>query len=174
MNADQRCRSFATAPFCIIAFCLVFCSHAKEQKLNCIEILEHPVVLQHSPNCGTACFISTLLKKGITNKNDDKITQDFGSSGISHDDLIQSFRNFGFKAGHYTPATIEEIHTEALKGTSFIFTWDPPYSSNKLHYSIFEGFDNGWVYYMDPNYGHMKITVAEFLSRWRDDIIWVK
>jgi len=155
------------------------CNPLLSKLVEGVNYFPHPVALQIGyPICGASCFVSTLIKHGRLQRSNYheivRITQELGANGISRPSMIQSFNNFGFNSGFFTPANIEDLNGWAQTGATHILTWRPDYGGGQTHYSIFEGIVDGQLYYMDPNFGHRQIPVHNFLSGWADHVIWAK
>jgi hypothetical protein len=135
---------------------------------------EHPVYYQTGPNmlCGESCLFSVLEKMGWADPLG-TINTDGEIVGVTADNLIQTFRNLGFRSNHYGPQNLSELNAWAKQGTSFILQI---HNGVGRHFVVFEGLHDGIVEYMDPNfhYGHRKMPVEEIQSRWMGDVIWIQ
>jgi predicted double-glycine peptidase len=176
---------FGKKPFLITL--AVFLSTCFGQSLDIqskLELLPVPIVRQStSYSCGSASLLSVLYYWKVSTEAEQDLFRplqtdtEFGTHPVN---LTEHAKTYGLKAELKTNTSLEEIESAIKKGEPVIVDFQAwgtetqklDYSSvwDSGHYGVVVGFDDKYLYLMDPVLGssYGKVEKEDFLKRWHD------
>jgi predicted double-glycine peptidase len=147
------------------------------------RLLPVPLISQARPwTCGAAALMATLLYFGVFDDAESRLDADLAvtpEEGTHVGSIVDEARRFGLEAEARTGLTVDDLASEAARGTVVIVAlqawpthsvadWRTNWEDG--HYVVVVGVADDRVYVMDPSVrtGYGYLTRDEFLARWHD------
>ncbi len=147
------------------------------------RLLPVPLISQARPwTCGAAALMATLLYFGVFDDAESRLDAELAvtpEEGTHVASIVDEARRFGLEAEARTGLTVDNLASEAARGTVVIVAlqawathsvadWRTNWEDG--HYVVVVGVADDRVYVMDPSVrtGYGYLTRDEFLARWHD------